>query len=708
VSTVVTRNPRRWLRQLAGAALTALLVGNPGMAGRAASGEQLSWVLTPNGVAYQYSQDLTGFLVTTVTVTTTGTGNFTIPAGITSINFECWGAGGGGGGTATAQKSGGGSGGYHTATISCVAGDVFYYTVGTGGTAGNAGGATGVRKNNSNLSVMMYAGGGGAGSTGSAAAGGSAGLIGDDTSDGWTNLGGGNGSTGGAAATGGGSRGGGGGAGSAGAAGGGGAGSAGSGSTGGSGGTAASGTISGGAAGNPGTSNVEGGGGGGGGAGGGAAGAGGVPGGGGGGGGSSSGASAAGGRGQIRYTYNSDAGGLSDDFGDNSRDTAKWNVSQFYSTAATNGTVSEVNARLEVTPTASLSGNNFNGYVSVGDFSLWGNSTYCKISATGAITSSQQAYLAFGPNENYCYMAFLDGGTGQLNLLKWVNGSYSSTGNTAYDSSAHAWVRLRHDAVTNTVKLDVAPSSASNPPASGDWSNLYSAAWDGNVPAVRGKVALGTGTFGSVASPVTVYFDGVNSATTLGPSVVVNNAGEAQASTQPTLAAKSTVAPADSAQADASTQPTVAPNSVLTPADAAQANAAQQATLAPHGPDQFIEAASDSTVSGWQASAGTSLSAVLDSGDEDYIFTYAGGSADVIFQPAGVPEVRTNHTVRYRAAGDGNSDLKVTLLCGGTTIATWTETTPGASFTTYQHGLTQTQAEAITDYGDLRLRFELG
>lgn len=71
------------------------------------------------------------------------------------------------------------------------------------------------------------------------------------------------------------------------------------------------------------------------------------------------------------------------------------------------------------------------------------------------------------------------------------------------------------------------------------------------------------------------------------------------------------------------------------------------------------------------------------------------------------PNASTGHIVSYRAryAGGATSGTQtVTLKQGTTTIATWTDTLT-SSFATITHTLTGTQADAITDYTALRLRF---
>jgi hypothetical protein len=91
--------------------------------------------------------------VTFGTMSFSATGSYQIPAGVTSVKIELWGAGGGGGaayaywipgplGTQTQgyqSGSGGGAGGYGHFTINVVAGNIINFTVGNGGNAGVTG-----------------------------------------------------------------------------------------------------------------------------------------------------------------------------------------------------------------------------------------------------------------------------------------------------------------------------------------------------------------------------------------------------------------------------------------------------------------------------------------------------------------------------------------------------------------------------------------
>jgi len=82
--------------------------------------------------------------VTTVTYIT-GTGNFTVPAGVTQINVQVYGAGGAGGGATDSSErgGGGGGGGYVSNNIAVTPVQTINYQVGVGGTASNGNGGAG-------------------------------------------------------------------------------------------------------------------------------------------------------------------------------------------------------------------------------------------------------------------------------------------------------------------------------------------------------------------------------------------------------------------------------------------------------------------------------------------------------------------------------------------------------------------------------------
>jgi hypothetical protein len=124
---------------------------------------------------------------TTVSFTTPGTTNWTVPSGITEVTIECWGGGGGGGGarnlSGDACAGGGGGGAYAKSIVSVNPGDNLSVLVGAGGNGGTTSGTAG---GNGGLSSVTYSavevcrgagGNGGATKTSDGAAGGAGGTT---------------------------------------------------------------------------------------------------------------------------------------------------------------------------------------------------------------------------------------------------------------------------------------------------------------------------------------------------------------------------------------------------------------------------------------------------------------------------------------------------------------------------------------------------
>ena len=97
-----------------------------------------------------------------------GSGNWTVPAGVTSVQIEVWGAGGGGGGGGAGSgsngASGGGGGGYcKKNALTVTPGQTISYVVGTGGTAGGTDETDGITGGNSSAYSGAYVANGGVG-----------------------------------------------------------------------------------------------------------------------------------------------------------------------------------------------------------------------------------------------------------------------------------------------------------------------------------------------------------------------------------------------------------------------------------------------------------------------------------------------------------------------------------------------------------------
>ena len=122
----------------------------------------------------------TSTIIAQTTDTYTTSGNWTVPAGVTSVTVQIWGAGGGGGGSNNSGTggSGGGSGAYVSRVIPVTPG-TYAYTIGTGGTAGVAAAGTGGTGGNSTITIGGFTltangGTGGFGNAGTVGSGGTA------------------------------------------------------------------------------------------------------------------------------------------------------------------------------------------------------------------------------------------------------------------------------------------------------------------------------------------------------------------------------------------------------------------------------------------------------------------------------------------------------------------------------------------------------
>jgi hypothetical protein len=130
------------------------------------------------------------------TITTPGSGTFTVPDGVTELTISVYGAGGGSGGSnnTAAGGGGGGGGGYSTDTYVVSPAQEITYIVGTGGVAGSSTTTGGKGFDTYVIGVSSMIAYGGLG--GAAYSGGSGGGAAGTASGGLTNLTGDNGGNG--------------------------------------------------------------------------------------------------------------------------------------------------------------------------------------------------------------------------------------------------------------------------------------------------------------------------------------------------------------------------------------------------------------------------------------------------------------------------------------------------------------------------------
>lgn len=205
---------------------------------------------------------------------------------------------------------------------------------------------------------------------------------------------------------------------------------------------------------------------------------------------------------------------LTDNFNAASIDSAKWDTGNFYApAAATVGTVtSSTSTTVKNVPGTSTPG--YNGLISHNLYDLTGSSAYVKLNI-GNLSTNEQAYFSVGPDNNHLYLFYKDGGAGSGTLVcaKKISGTPTTIASVAWSASTVAWYRIRESG--GTIFFDYAPSSASNPPISGDWTNLGSAVIDSSAMPDKTaiKVGMGSGTSVGAATVHNFFIDGFNSAT---------------------------------------------------------------------------------------------------------------------------------------------------------------------------------------------------
>ena len=303
---------------------------------------------------------------------------------------------------------------------------------------------------------------------------------------------------------------------------------------------------------------------------------------------------------------------------------------------------------------------------------------------TGAPVSAGVPFIdtdaVFGPTD-------VSALTGSLTV--W--GSYRNTNSTG---STHTGATLIHDVVfaAPTRNLITFEKAAENSPA---------VTWTPATPWNAGGVAFKIREASVGGITVT---PGVVAATFTAPT--------------PGALAASTVTPSAAAAVD--TVPAPIPV-VVSPATTTPGVVAATFTApTPSGLMQTIRPVTDSAPGPWTTDTGatTGLAAALfDLSESNYVQSEMSPVTSpyvVGLEPAVDPVSSTGHVVSWshRNTETGDVDLTVELRQGyideeskGTLIASWTETTLPDPFTTVTHTLTGPQADSITNYGALFLRF---
>ena len=169
---------------------------------------------------------------------------------------------------------------------------------------------------------------------------------------------------------------------------------------------------------------------------------------------------------------------VSDNFNDNSIDTAKWDhFSLFSGFTNTNVAINETSQQLEIGPLLqNVSGSSYRGISTVNNYNFTDAYSFVELVQAAASNTGGDSMFTIGSDVNNYYRLYVS--SGNLVGQKRISGTKTTLFTTTYSSTNHRFLRIRHDASTGNVTLDTATGSSGVP---GSWTQQYSETWNSNV-----------------------------------------------------------------------------------------------------------------------------------------------------------------------------------------------------------------------------------
>ena len=152
---------------------------------------------------------------------------------------------------------------------------------------------------------------------------------------------------------------------------------------------------------------------------------------------------------------------VSDNFNDNSIDTAKWDTNLFSGFTNTSVPLAET-SQLEIGPLLqSFNGSAYRGIRTVNTYNFSGAYSFVELVKAPESNTTGYAMFTIGNNVDNYYRLYVSNG----NLVgeKKIAGSKSTLFTIPYDLTNHRFLRIRHDSTTGAVALDTATGSSVMP-----------------------------------------------------------------------------------------------------------------------------------------------------------------------------------------------------------------------------------------------------
>jgi hypothetical protein len=197
---------------------------------------------------------------------------------------------------------------------------------------------------------------------------------------------------------------------------------------------------------------------------------------------------------------------LQDDFNDNSLDLVKWTRNALFSGFTDAALPSTETAQsFQTGPLLALqSGSHYNGIRSARSYDFNGAYSYVELVQAPSASTKADAMFTIGIDANNYYRIYVE--EGMLICQAKIAGVKRNLFTSAYNSTAHRFWRIRHEASTGNVVFETA---SDNPDVAGSWVVRYSERWDtASVPVSSVILELKAGTWQSeTIAPGTVIFD---------------------------------------------------------------------------------------------------------------------------------------------------------------------------------------------------------
>ena len=203
---------------------------------------------------------------------------------------------------------------------------------------------------------------------------------------------------------------------------------------------------------------------------------------------------------------------VSDDFNDNSIDTAKWTTNLISCCLDTNVPLAETSQQLEIGPLLqNVNGYSHRGLSTVNTYNF--DDTYAYVELVQAPASNTNAVAIFSVCSDLflCYRIYETAGNliGVRRTPIGRGGVETVLFSISYDTTDHRFLRIRND--SGNLHMDTAPGTGGVP---GTWTQQYSEVWNSSISTSAIIFELKGGTSQVEAnSPGTVIFDNFVAAT---------------------------------------------------------------------------------------------------------------------------------------------------------------------------------------------------